>query len=667
MYAVSAVSVSESGVRPVLADAAEVARRALVELEPEGVGEHLGVTAEDETAATHRFATTLAGYRGWQWAVVVAAPPEAEYATVSESALLPGPDALIAPDFIPWEQRVRPGDLGPGDLLAPPADDPRLVPGYVATGDPVVDEVAREVGLGRTQVLSLEGRVEAAQRWYTEFGPDTEMAKAAPSTCGLCGFYLPLAGALRESFGVCGNAMGADGHVVHIEYGCGAHSDVVAPSGNGSPRYEAFDDHAVDIVEVVRVNGAAEGADAAAADADNAQAATVVSAESTATEPVLDQETAEAEAADAAAADRAALAEGATPESADEVVAAEQAPESESLSATDRTEAAADQSTTTASSSSAETAADENNAANLAAAADAAAAAAAADAAAADAAAGDAAAGDAPTAGAAATSGADTTPTTAPAAAGVDAAGTAAPAAESASAGPAGAEGGDARSSVEPVVAEAAASAASAPATAAAGEDQVGESLSAAEVAASVAIEVEVPPASGPATEAPAELFATDTAAEQSAEPTVTDAAAESPAELTTADAADEVPAEPIAADTATEVSAEPIAVDTATETSEPTANVGIQAVGESVSAEKPAADDVAQPGGESVAQEAADAAGSLAAAAAGDDQPVDETDSAADGVASIAAAAEVDVPPASGPAGAEGEPVDEHGSSVAR
>ncbi|WP_434090462.1 DUF3027 domain-containing protein [Nocardia beijingensis] len=244
----SAVSVSESGVRPILADAVDLARRALLELEPSAVGAHLGVIAEDESAATHRFEATLPGYRGWQWAVVVAAPPGADRATVSESALLPGPDALVAPEFVPWEQRVRPGDLAPGDLLAPPADDPRLVPGYVATGDPVVDEVAYEVGLGRTKVMSREGRAEAAERWYSEYGPDSEMAKAAPATCGSCGFYLPLAGSLRAAFGVCGNAMGADGHVVHVAYGCGAHSDTEVPTGNGSPMYEAYDDSAIEVI-----------------------------------------------------------------------------------------------------------------------------------------------------------------------------------------------------------------------------------------------------------------------------------------------------------------------------------------------------------------------------------------------------------------------------------
>lgn len=226
----------------------DLARRALLALEPSAVGAHLGVSAEDESAATHRFEATLPGYRGWQWAVVVAAPPGADRATVSESALLPGPDALVAPDFVPWEQRIRPGDLAPGDLLAPAQDDPRLVPGYMASGDPEVDEVALEIGLGRAKVLSEEGRIEAAERWYSEHGPETDMAKAAPATCGTCGFYLPLAGALRAAFGVCGNAMGADGRVVHTEYGCGAHSDVVAPTGGGSPLYEAYDDAAFDVI-----------------------------------------------------------------------------------------------------------------------------------------------------------------------------------------------------------------------------------------------------------------------------------------------------------------------------------------------------------------------------------------------------------------------------------
>lgn len=200
----------------------------------------------------------------------MAAPPSADHPTVSESALLPGPDALIAPEFVPWDQRVRPGDLAPGDLLAPPPNDPRLAPGYTATGDPEVDEVAYQVGLGRSQVLSLEGREEAAQRWYTEFGPDTEMAKAAPGTCGTCGFYLPLAGALRAAFGVCGNAMGADGHVVHTEYGCGAHSDVTVPSGAGSPLYEAYDDAAVDLVPTESLRATGEG-DAASGDSASAE------------------------------------------------------------------------------------------------------------------------------------------------------------------------------------------------------------------------------------------------------------------------------------------------------------------------------------------------------------------------------------------------------------
>ncbi|KAA0927704.1 MULTISPECIES: DUF3027 domain-containing protein [unclassified Rhodococcus (in: high G+C Gram-positive bacteria)] len=247
---VSFVSSPElDSIRPVLADAVDLARQALLDLGEGGIGEYLGVTAEDASAATHRFASDLEGYRGWQWAVVVAAPEDADHATVSELVLLPGPDALVAPTWVPWDERIRPGDLGPGDLLSPRQDDPRLVPGYVESGDPAIDEVAGEIGLGRSKVISLEGRLDAAQRWHDgDFGPDTEMAKAAPSTCGLCGFYLPIAGSMSAAFGVCGNEFAADGHVVHAEYGCGAHSDTELPTGAGSPQFEPYDDAALDVI-----------------------------------------------------------------------------------------------------------------------------------------------------------------------------------------------------------------------------------------------------------------------------------------------------------------------------------------------------------------------------------------------------------------------------------
>ena len=88
-------------------------------------------------------------------------------------------------------------------------------------------EVAFELGLGRDRVLSRDGRAEAAERWWTgDVGPGTPMARSAPAHCGTCAFFVPLAGSLRAGFGVCSNGLSpADGRVVSVEYGCGAHSD----------------------------------------------------------------------------------------------------------------------------------------------------------------------------------------------------------------------------------------------------------------------------------------------------------------------------------------------------------------------------------------------------------------------------------------------------------
>ena len=208
------------------ARAAAVAEAAADQLDGDAaVGAHVEAVVEDDGAVTHWFDAELGGYRGWRWAVTLAG---ADPVTVSEVVLLPGPDALVAPTWVPWDQRVRPGDLGPGDLLPGVDDDPRLVPAYLESGDPAVEEVAREVGLGRERVLSRTGREDAAQRWHDgPRGPAAEMARLAPSRCGTCGFLLPLAGSLRGAFGVCGNALApADGSVVEVGFGCGAHSDV---------------------------------------------------------------------------------------------------------------------------------------------------------------------------------------------------------------------------------------------------------------------------------------------------------------------------------------------------------------------------------------------------------------------------------------------------------
>lgn len=215
------------------ADAAELAREAITDeaITDDAVGGHVGVAAEGDRLVTHYFECLLDGYRGWRWAVTLARAPRSRHITVCECVLLPGDDALLAPAWVPWHERLQPGDLGIGDLLPTRIDDERLVPGYLLSDDPAVEEVAWELGLGRARVMSREGRAETAQRWYDgEHGPLAPIAAAAPKTarCGRCGFYLPLAGQLRQVFGVCGNVYAPDdGRVVSADHGCGAHSEVL--------------------------------------------------------------------------------------------------------------------------------------------------------------------------------------------------------------------------------------------------------------------------------------------------------------------------------------------------------------------------------------------------------------------------------------------------------
>jgi hypothetical protein len=266
------------------AEAVDLARAAAEEAAAPGVvGEHEGMVSEGDRVVTHYFGCRELGYRGWRWAVTVARASRAKIVTVDEVVLLPGPDAVLAPEWVPWSERLRPGDLGPGDLLPTEADDPRLEPGYTGADEPppnsaltedladLVDAedaevtggspaqqtvtpsrgsiaaVAEELGLRRARVLSRYGLHSAAARWEEAFGPKTPMAQAAPASCESCGFLVPIGGSLGQAFGVCANEFSpADGRVVSLAFGCGGHSEAAVMPKTPQPAPPVIDETRVD-------------------------------------------------------------------------------------------------------------------------------------------------------------------------------------------------------------------------------------------------------------------------------------------------------------------------------------------------------------------------------------------------------------------------------------
>jgi Protein of unknown function (DUF3027) len=238
--------------------AVDLARTALLEtVDAADIGDHLGHQVEGERVVSHLFACLRAGYRGWRWSVTVARASRHKTVTVDEVVLIPGEDAIIAPGWVPYRERVQPGDLSPGDLLPVAEDDPRLVPTYTFGDAPdslddispeeqtQVSNVALDLGLGRVRTLSPEGRQFAAQRWYDgPGGPDSPLAQSAPHQCATCGFLLRVTGPLSTLFGVCANGdANDDGRAVSFDHGCGAHSEVQLARRN---QPQPLPEHAID-------------------------------------------------------------------------------------------------------------------------------------------------------------------------------------------------------------------------------------------------------------------------------------------------------------------------------------------------------------------------------------------------------------------------------------
>ncbi len=216
---------------PTVIDAVEIAEEAVKTVaRPDRVGPHLGAKMVDDRVAVHQFKSLDEGYPGWVWEATVARAPRSRKVTIDEVYLAPGADALLAPDWVPWADRLEPSDISRTDLLPYDAHDPRLQAGFEQVDEDGADVRPDEhMGLGRPRVLSKQGLDEAATRWYDS--PRGPVPGLKPNeTCSTCGFLMKLPGSMGTLFGVCANEWAQDdGTVVSLDHGCGAHSETDQP------------------------------------------------------------------------------------------------------------------------------------------------------------------------------------------------------------------------------------------------------------------------------------------------------------------------------------------------------------------------------------------------------------------------------------------------------
>ena len=131
-----------SKVDEILAAAKDVALQGVQEIAPaHAIGLVHHVRAEEERLSTHLFECTLPGYRGWFWFATLSRAPRSRVATICEVGLLPGDDALIAPDWVPWADRVRPEDLQE-NAVEENADSAESAENESAAGETAAEETA---------------------------------------------------------------------------------------------------------------------------------------------------------------------------------------------------------------------------------------------------------------------------------------------------------------------------------------------------------------------------------------------------------------------------------------------------------------------------------------------------------------------------------------------
>ncbi|WP_247048433.1 DUF3027 domain-containing protein [Arthrobacter rhizosphaerae] len=164
-----------------LAAAVDVARTAVEGIAPASqIGRHMAARTEGDRVVTHLFESKLAGYQGWQWYAVLTRNSRSKTITVNELGLLPSEDSILAPEWVPWAERVRPEDARQDD-----EPDNENHPG---DGDAGIDAAAE--GLIAAAVADVvpevadpeTGRSAESPEALDEAGPSDEAAEPSDKT-----------------------------------------------------------------------------------------------------------------------------------------------------------------------------------------------------------------------------------------------------------------------------------------------------------------------------------------------------------------------------------------------------------------------------------------------------------------------------------------------------
>jgi hypothetical protein len=156
----------------VLAAAVDVARAAVEGIaKASEIGEHLAARTEGDRVVTHLFESRLPGYIGWQWYAVLTRNSRSKVITVNELGLLPSVDSILAPEWVPWAERVRPEDAREEDVT----ED-------AVAGDAVAEDSApegRDAGENADDGADPEENAAAAAGGIPAAASDTDQDDAA--------------------------------------------------------------------------------------------------------------------------------------------------------------------------------------------------------------------------------------------------------------------------------------------------------------------------------------------------------------------------------------------------------------------------------------------------------------------------------------------------------